>query len=89
MIHPLVKAWHMITRKDGFSCVKEVSNLMLHSGKRPDVILFQNIFNTLIDVRAVAGADPRNCCAAALNPGHGAVRGAARKNEAWLSHTRP
>ena len=41
-----------------------------------------------IDVRTVAGADPRYCRAAALNPGHGAVWGAVRKNEAWLSHTR-
>ena len=77
----------MIARMAGLSCGKEVSNLMLHSGKRPDVVLFQHLFNTLIDVRTVAGADPRYCCAAALNPGHGAVWGAARKNEAWLNQT--
>ena len=85
---PLVKVWHMPARVAGLSCGKEVSNLMLHSGKRPDVALFQHLFNTLIDVGTVAGADPRYCCAAALNPGHGAVWGAARKNEAWLDHTR-
>jgi len=60
---------------------------MLRSGKRPDVVLFQHLFNILIDVQAVAGADPRCCCAAALNPGHGAKWGAARKNEAWLDHS--
>ena len=52
------------------------------------MVLFQHLFNILIDVRAVVGADPRYCCGAALNPGHGAVWGAAWKNEAWLSHTR-
>ena len=76
---PLVQVWHMPARMAGLSCGKEVSSLMLHSGKRPDVVLFQHLFNTLIDVRTVAGADPRSCCAAALNPGHGAVWGAARK----------
>ena len=70
---PLVQNWHMPAQMAGLSCGKEVSNLMLHSGKRPDVVLFQHLFNILIDVRAVAGADPRHCCAAALNPGHGAV----------------
>ena len=73
----------------GLSCGKEVPNFMLHSGKRPDVALFQFLFNILIDVRTGAGAPPRYCRAAALNPGHGAVWGAARKNEAWLGHTRP
>ena len=86
---PLVQVWHMLARMAGLSCGKEVSNLMLHSGKRPDVVLFQFLFNILIDIRTVAGADPRYCRAAALNPGHGAVWGAARKNEAWLGHTRP
>ena len=61
---------------------------MLHSGKWPDVALFQHLFNILIDVRTVVGANPRYCCATALNPGHGAVWGAARKNEAWLNQTR-
>ena len=58
----------MLARMAGLSCGKEVSNLMLHSGKRPDVVLFQYLFNILIDVRTVAGADPRYCRAAALNP---------------------
>ena len=45
--------------------------------------------NILTDVRTVVGADLRYCAAAALFPGHGAVWGAARKNEAWLRHTMP
>ena len=43
----------------------------------------------ITDVRTVVGADPRYCAAAALFPGHGAIWGAARKNEAWLRHTMP
>ena len=85
---PLVQVWHMPARMAGLSCGKEVSSLMLHSGKRPDVVLFQHLFSILIGVRAVAGADPRYCFAAALNPEHGAVWGAVRKNETLLSHTR-
>ena len=75
----------MIARMAGLSCGKEVSNLLLHSGKRPDVVLFQHLFNNLIDVRTVAGADPCYCCAAASNPGHDAVWGAARKNDILIS----
>ena len=85
---PLVQVWHMLARMAGLLCGKEVSSLMLHSGERPEVVLFQHLFNTLIDVRTVVGADPRCCCAGALNSGHGAARGAARKNEAWLKQTR-
>ena len=48
---PLVQVWHMLARMAGLSCGKEVSNLMLHSGKRPDVVLFQFLFNILIDIR--------------------------------------
>jgi len=81
---PLVQVWHMLAQMAGLSCGKGVSSLMLHSGKRPDVVLFQHLF----DVRTVAGADPHYFCAAALNPGHGAVWDAARKNEAWLNQTR-
>ena len=32
--------------------------------------------------------DLGTCCAAAHNPGHGAVWGAVQKNEAWLNQTR-
>ena len=61
--------------------------MMLHSGKIPDVAIFRACHNIIRDIRTVVGADSRYCAAAALFPGHGAVWGAARKKEAWLSHT--
>ena len=73
----------------GLSCGKEVRNLMLHSGKRPDVAIFGALRNIITDVRAVVGADPRYCAGAAVFPGHGALWGAMRKNEALLEHTIP
>jgi len=84
---PLVQVWRMLARMAGLSCGKEVSNLMLHSGKRPDVVLFPHRFNILFDVRTVAGADSRYCCAAALNPGYGAVWGAAPVS--WVAQPDP
>ena len=36
---PLVEAWLMLARMAGLSCAKKVRNLMLHSGKRPDVAI--------------------------------------------------
>ena len=84
----LVQVWHMPARMAGLSCGKEVSNLMLHSGKRTDVALFQHLFSTHIDVRTVAGADPRYCCAAALNPGHGACVG-CRAEERGVAQPHP
>ena len=86
---PLVEVWLMLARMAGLSCGKEVRNLMLHSGKRPDVAILGALRNIVTDVRTVVGADLRYCAAAALFPGHGAVWGAARKNEAWLRHTMP
>ena len=76
-------------RKAGLSCGKEVRNLMLHSGKRPDVAIFGAPRSIITDVRTVVGADPRYCADAAVFPGHGALWGAMRKNEAWLDHTIP
>ena len=69
--------------------VKEVRNLMLHSGKRPDVAILGALRNTITDVRTVVGADPRYSAAAAVLPGHGAVWGAMRKNDALLGQTMP
>jgi len=57
---------------------------MVNSGKRPDLVVFMDLYNKLTDVRTVAGADSRYCSTAASVPGHGAVWGAAQKNEAWL-----
>jgi len=68
---------------------------MLLSGPRPDVVLFQNLLKILIDVRTVAGEDPRCCRAAALNPGHGAVgcraleRGVAQPHPTARGHVHP
>jgi len=76
----------MLARVAGLSCGKEVRNLMLHSGKRPDVAILGALRSITAGVRTVVGADPRYC-AAAVFPGHGAVWGAMRKNEAWLEHT--
>ena len=76
----------MLARMAGLSCGKEVRNVMLRSGKVPDVAIFQACHNIITDIRTVVGANSRYCAAAALFPGHGAVWGAARKNEAWFSH---
>ena len=65
------------------------SNLMLNSGKRPDVAILEALRNIITDVRTVVGADPRYRADAAVFPGHGALWGAMRKNEAWLDHTIP
>ena len=79
----------MLARVAGLSCGKEVRNLMLHSGKRPDVAILGALRSITTNARTVVGADPRYCAAAALFPGHGVVWGAAWKNEAWLDHTMP
>ena len=60
---------------------------MLHSGKRPDVAILGALRGIITDVRTVVGAGPRYCADAAVFPGHGALWGAMRKNEAWLDHT--
>ena len=59
----------------------------LFFSKRPDVAIFMGLYNILIDVRTIAGADPRYCAEAALTAGHGAVFGANQKNGAWLAQT--
>ena len=73
----------------GLSCGKEVRNLKLHSGKRPDVAILGALRSIITDVRTVVSADQRYCAAAALFPGHRAVWGAMRKNETWLGRTMP
>ena len=55
---PLVEVWLMLARMAGLSCGKEVRNLMLHSGKRPDVAILGALRNIIKDVRTVVGADP-------------------------------
>ena len=55
---PLVEVWLMLARVAGLSCGKEVRNLMLHSGKRPDVAILGALRNIITDVRTVVGADP-------------------------------
>ena len=62
---------------------------MLNSGKRPDVAILGALRNIITDVRTVVGAGPRYCADAAVFPGHGALWGAMRKNEAWLDYTIP
>ena len=70
-------------RPDGWPLMRQ-GGLQPHAalgdaaGRGPVPACFQHPFR----------ADPRYCCAAALNPGFGAVRGAARKNEAWLDSIR-
>jgi len=63
---PLVKVWLMLAQMAGLSCGKEVRNLMLHSGKRPDVVILGALRSIITDVRTVVGADPRYCAAAAV-----------------------
>jgi len=46
----------MLARMAGLSCGKEVRNLMLHSGKRPDVAILGALRNIITDVRTVVGA---------------------------------
>jgi hypothetical protein len=84
---PVVLQWYNAARMAGSSCGHEVYDLMAHSGKRPDVAIFMGLYNILIDVRTIAGADPRYCAEAALTAGHGAVWGASQKNDAWLAQT--
>jgi len=79
----------MLARMADLSCGKEVRNLMLHSGKRPDVAIPGALRSIITGVRTVVGADPRYCVAAAVFPGYGALWGAMRKNEAWLDNTMP
>ena len=86
---PLVEVWLMLSRMAGLSCGKEVRNLMMNSGKRPDVAILGALRSIITDVRTVVGADPRYCADAAVFPGHGALWGAMRKNKAWLGHTIP
>jgi hypothetical protein len=81
---PLVQTWHGLAKMAGLSCGSEVYNLMANSGKRPDVAIFKDLYNIITDVRTIAGADARYCSTAASIPGHGAVWGAAQKNDAWL-----
>ena len=80
---PLVQVWHSLAKLAGLPCGSEVRNLMLNSGKRPDVVIFRDLYNILTDVRTIAGADSRYCSTAALTPGHGAAWGAIQKNAAW------
>jgi len=80
---PLVQIWHSLAKLAGLSCGSEVRNLMLNSGKRPDVVIFRDLYNILTDVRTIAGADSRYCSTAAQTPGHGAAWGAIQKNAAW------
>ena len=68
---PLVEVWLMLARMVGLSCGKEVRNLMLHSGKRPDVAIFGALRNIITDVRTVVGANPRYCADAAVSLGTG------------------
>ena len=56
----------MLAQMAGLSCGKEVRNLMLHSGKRPDVAIFGALRNIITDVRTVVGADPGYCADAAV-----------------------
>ena len=81
---PLVQTWHSLARMVGLSCGSEVYNLMVNSGKRPDVAIFKDLYNIITDVRTIAGADSRYCPTAALVPGHGAAWGAIQKDDAWL-----
>ena len=67
---PLVEVWLMLARIAGLSCGKEVRNLVLHSGKRPDVAILGALRSIITDVRTVVGADPRYCADAAVFPGH-------------------
>ena len=70
---PLVEVWLMLARMASLSCGKEVHNLMLHSGKRPDVAILGALRNIITDFRTVVGAGPRYCADAAVFPGHGAL----------------
>ena len=45
----------------GWKCGMEVSNLMLTSGKRPDVVRYMPTSNVLTDVRTIAAAHNK-CC---------------------------
>ena len=85
---PLVQMWHQLAKMSGQSCGSEVTNLMVNSNKRADVVLYKGLYNVLTDVRTIAGSDPRYCCAAALSPGHGAAWGAVQKDAAWLAQAR-
>ena len=80
---PLVQMWHQLAKMSGQSCGSEVTNLMVNSNKRADVVLNKGLYNVLIDVRTIAGGDQRYCCAAALSPGYGAAWGAVQKDAAW------
>ena len=80
--------WHQLAKMSGQSCGSEVTNLMVNSKKRADVVLYMGLYNVLTDVRTIAGGDPRYCCAAALSPGHGAAWGAVQKDTAWLAQAR-
>ena len=71
---PLVQMWHQLAKISGQSCGSEVTNLMVNSTKRADVVLYKDLYNVLTDVRTIAGGDQRYCCAAALSPGYGAER---------------
>ena len=81
---PLVQVWHSLAKMVGLSCGAEVYNLMVNSGKRPDVAIFKDLYNIITDVRTIAGADSRYCSTAASIPGHGAAWGACQKNHDWL-----
>ena len=63
----------MLARMAGLSRGKEVRNVMLNSGKVPDVAIFRACHSTITNIRTVVGADSRYCTASALFPGHGAV----------------
>ena len=48
----------MLARMAGLSCGKEVRNMMLHYGKRPDVAILGALRSITTDIRTAVGADP-------------------------------
>ena len=85
---PLVRFWHRLFKMVGWKCGMEVSNLMLTSGKRPDVVRYMPTSNVLTDVRTIAAAHTKYCKMAACIPGHGADWGAGEKNDKWEEEAR-
>ena len=69
---PLVRFWHRLFNMAGWHCGMEVQNLMLTSGKRPDLLRYMPTSNVLTDVRTVAAAHTKYCKMAACIPGYGA-----------------
>ena len=52
----LVQMWHQLAKMSGKSCGSEVTNVMVNSNKRADVVLYKGLYNVLTDVRTIAGA---------------------------------